>query len=60
MEEDKETIENYQRDNSRLISDVEKFKAERKKNTSFIRANQTAFLPKEIPLENKENTQYQS
>lgn len=54
--EDKETL---QMERDRLLRDNEKLKAEKKKNTSFIRGNQTTFINREIPVENKENTQYQ-
>lgn len=56
----KDDIDKYQRDITKLTKENEKIKAEKKKNTSFIKGNQTAFIsPKDIPIENKENSQHQ-
>ena len=60
IDECKEIIDNFQYENKKLSDDVSKLKAEKKKGASFIRtANQTAFIPREVPVENKENTQFQ-
>lgn len=60
MDEYKDSIDNLQHQNKKLTEEVLKLKADKKKGASFIRAgNQTAFIPREVPVENKENTQLQ-
>ena len=59
VDELKELNDQLQRDNTKLMKDYEKLKVDKKKNTSFIRGNQTTFITREIPPENKENSQLQ-
>lgn len=59
IEDLKELNDQLQRDNGKLMRDYEKMKVDKKKNTSFIRGNQTTFITREIPPENKENSQLQ-
>lgn len=48
LEELREAVDKEKNDSKRLLKENEKLKAERKKNTSFIKTNQTTIMTREI------------
>lgn len=59
LDEFRQALEKEKSEGKKLLKDLEKLKLEKKKNTSYIKQNQTTIMAREMSSENKENSQMQ-